>query len=54
MRPMEALEEEFGDRFGPLPVSVENLFFQASVKILGGNAGLASITRAAKPTLTML
>jgi transcription-repair coupling factor (superfamily II helicase) len=40
---VDALEEEFMDRFGPLPESVRNLLFQLKVKILAEAAGLSSI-----------
>lgn len=38
------LEDEFVDRFGDLPDTVRNLFFQLKVKILAEQAGLSSIT----------
>jgi transcription-repair coupling factor (superfamily II helicase) len=38
-----AMEEEFSDRFGPLPEEAQNLFFQMRVKLRGEAAGLASI-----------
>jgi transcription-repair coupling factor (superfamily II helicase) len=41
---VDALAEELGDRFGPLPHLVENLLFQARVKILADRAKLASLT----------
>ena len=41
---VDALNEEFVDRFGPLPAAVENLFFQLKVKILAEKAGLASVS----------
>jgi transcription-repair coupling factor (superfamily II helicase) len=40
---MDALEEEFTDRFGPLPVMVKNLFYQMRVKLRSERAGIASI-----------
>jgi transcription-repair coupling factor (superfamily II helicase) len=40
---LDALAEEFKDRFGPLPETVQNLFFQLKVKLLAEKAGLASI-----------
>ncbi|NMC53866.1 MAG: transcription-repair coupling factor [Chloroflexi bacterium] len=40
---LAALEEEFADRFGPLPESVANLVFQMRVKLLGERIGLASV-----------
>lgn len=41
---IDALAEEFGDRFGPLPESVSNLLFQMRVKILAVDAGLTGIS----------
>jgi len=41
---LQALREEFVDRFGPLPESVENLLFQMRIKLLGEQIGLATIT----------
>ena len=41
---MDALAEEFADRFGPLPASVENLLFQMRVKILAERAGLSAVS----------
>jgi transcription-repair coupling factor (superfamily II helicase) len=41
---IDALAEEFGDRFGPLPESVSNLLYQMRIKLLAGAAGLTSIT----------
>jgi transcription-repair coupling factor (superfamily II helicase) len=40
---LEALSAEFIDRFGPLPVTVENLFFQMEVKMRAEKAGLVSV-----------
>jgi transcription-repair coupling factor (superfamily II helicase) len=40
---LEALREEFKDRFGPLPEPVENLLYQLKGKLLAERAGLASI-----------
>ena len=40
---VEALEEEFKDRFGPPPEAVYNLFYQLKIKLLAEKAGLASI-----------
>jgi transcription-repair coupling factor (superfamily II helicase) len=42
---LAALEEEFKERFGPLPESVENLFFQIRVKIRAESIGLAAVIR---------
>lgn len=41
---LELLSEEFNDRFGPLPESVKNLFFQLKIKLLAEHAGLTTIT----------
>lgn len=41
---INALEEEFTDRFGPLPETVHNLLYQLKVKLLAEQAGLASIS----------
>jgi transcription-repair coupling factor (superfamily II helicase) len=41
---VEALAEEFGDRFGPLPESVYNLLYQMRIKLLAGEAGLSSVS----------
>ncbi len=41
---LEALGEEFVDRFGPLPEMVRNLFYQMKVKLLAVRAGLVSVT----------
>ncbi len=41
---IEALIEEFVDRFGPLPAEALNLFYQLKVKLLAEKAGLASIS----------
>jgi transcription-repair coupling factor (superfamily II helicase) len=40
---VEALEEEFKDRFGEPPEPVANLFFQMHVKLRAETAGLASV-----------
>ena len=40
----QAIAEEFGDRFGPLPDQVSNLIYQMRVKLLAEEAGLASVT----------
>ncbi len=40
---LEALEEEFRDRFGPLPEAVQNLLFQLKVKLLAEPGRLTSI-----------
>jgi transcription-repair coupling factor (superfamily II helicase) len=41
---VEAIHEEFADRFGSLPEPVKNLLFQLKVKLLAEKAGLVSIT----------
>jgi transcription-repair coupling factor (superfamily II helicase) len=41
---IEALEEEFSDRFGPPPEPVLNMFYQLKVKLLAEQVGLASIS----------
>jgi transcription-repair coupling factor (superfamily II helicase) len=41
---IEALSEEFIDRFGPLPDEAKNLFYQLKVKLMAEKAGLASIS----------
>jgi transcription-repair coupling factor (superfamily II helicase) len=40
---LDALREEFQDRFGPPPKALENLLYQLKVKLLAEQAGLASI-----------
>jgi transcription-repair coupling factor (superfamily II helicase) len=44
IRELDALAEEFNDRFGPPPEPVRNLLFQLKVKILGEKAGITSVT----------
>ncbi len=41
---IDALSEEFADRFGPLPEETRNLFYQLKLKLLAEKAGLASIS----------
>jgi transcription-repair coupling factor (superfamily II helicase) len=41
---LDALGEEFQDRFGPPPEAVRNLFLQLKIKLLAEEAGLASIS----------
>jgi transcription-repair coupling factor (superfamily II helicase) len=41
---IEALAEEFGDRFGSLPAEVQNLLYAIKIKLLGTKAGIESIT----------
>ncbi len=40
---LEALTEEFADRFGPLPEMVTNLFYQMRIKMRAEKAGLVSV-----------
>jgi transcription-repair coupling factor (superfamily II helicase) len=40
---LDALTEEFKDRFGPPPEAVGNLFYQLKVKLLAEPAGIASL-----------
>lgn len=40
---LDALHEEFLDRFGPLPEQVVSLFFQMRVKLRAQNCGMASV-----------
>ncbi len=40
----QAIAEEFGDRFGPLPAQVVNLIYQMRIKLLAEEAGLASVS----------
>jgi transcription-repair coupling factor (superfamily II helicase) len=42
--PIEALAQEFNDRFGPLPVEVANLLYAVKIKLLAARAGIESIT----------
>ncbi|MCX7607715.1 MAG: transcription-repair coupling factor [Anaerolineales bacterium] len=41
---LQALQEEFVDRFGPLPEPVRNLFYQLHIKLLAERAGLSSVS----------
>ncbi len=41
---LEAMTEEFKDRFGPPPAAVSNLIFQLKIKILAQKAGIESVT----------
>jgi transcription-repair coupling factor (superfamily II helicase) len=41
---VQSLEEEFIDRFGPLPEPLGNLLYQMRVKIRAEKAGLTSVT----------
>jgi transcription-repair coupling factor (superfamily II helicase) len=41
---IDTLKEEFVDRFGPLPDSVINLFYQLEIRILAEKVGITSIS----------
>ena len=41
---IEALAQEFSDRFGPLPLEVENLLYAVRIKLLATKAGIESIS----------
>lgn len=41
---LQAMAEEFKDRFGPPPAAVDNLIFQLKIKILAQKAGFESVT----------
>ena len=41
---IDALSEEFTDRFGPLPEETRNLLYQLKVKLLAEQAGLVSVS----------
>jgi len=41
---IEALAQEFGDRFGALPVEVKNLLYAVRIKILAARAGVESVS----------
>jgi len=43
LREIDALEEEFIDRFGPIPEAVRNLIYQLRVRILAEKAGLIMV-----------
>jgi transcription-repair coupling factor (superfamily II helicase) len=42
---IDALAQELGDRFGPLPKPVENLMFQLQLKVLAAKAQITTIGR---------
>jgi transcription-repair coupling factor (superfamily II helicase) len=44
MEQIEAMAQEFSDRFGVLPAEVENLLYAVRVKLLAAKAGIESIT----------
>jgi transcription-repair coupling factor (superfamily II helicase) len=41
---INTIEEEFIDRFGPLPSEALNLFYQLKVKLLSERAGIISVS----------
>ncbi len=41
---LDALEEEFRDRFGPIPEQVKNLIYQMRVKLYAQKVGLSSVS----------
>ena len=41
---IDALQEEFSDRFGPLPEAMRNLFYQLKIRILAEKAGITSVS----------
>ncbi len=41
---IQPLADEFADRFGPLPETVQNMLYHLRVKLLAEQAGLASVT----------
>jgi len=41
---IEALAQEFGDRFGKLPVEVKNLLYALKIKLLAARAGVESVS----------
>jgi transcription-repair coupling factor (superfamily II helicase) len=41
---IEALKQEFGDRFGKLPAEVKNLLYALRIKILAAKAGIESVS----------
>jgi transcription-repair coupling factor (superfamily II helicase) len=41
---VETLAQEFEDRFGPLPVEVNNLLYAVKIKLLAARAGIESIS----------
>ena len=43
LQDVDALQEEFGDRFGPPPEPLKNLLLQLKVKLLAEKAGLVSV-----------
>ncbi len=43
-REIEPLAEEFADRFGPLPLMVQNLFYQMRIKLRADAVGIQSVS----------
>jgi transcription-repair coupling factor (superfamily II helicase) len=43
MAEIEALGEEFADRFGPLPMPVQHLLYQLKIRIMAEKAGILSV-----------
>jgi transcription-repair coupling factor (superfamily II helicase) len=41
---IEALKDEFSDRFGALPAELQNLLYALKIKLLAAKAGIESIT----------
>ena len=41
---IEALRDEFSDRFGAVPLEVRNLLYALKIKMLAGKAGIESVT----------
>jgi transcription-repair coupling factor (superfamily II helicase) len=41
---LEAIAQEFSDRFGALPAEVKNLLYAVKIKLLAAKAGIESIT----------
>ena len=41
---VDAMAEEFNDRFGPLPEAIHHLLYQLKIKLLAERAGLSSVT----------
>ncbi len=44
MEQIEGLAQEFGDRFGKLPVEVKNLLYALRIKLLAARAGVESVS----------
>jgi len=41
---IEAIKDEFGDRFGAMPAEVKNLLYALKIKLLAARAGIESVT----------